>query len=56
MEIHFNTFKTKQSAMNSLELVGNTIKILIGFVLIFSSVILEQMASLAALKVFFKLN
>lgn len=56
MEIHFNIFKTKQSSLNTLEVFGNTIKILIGFVFMFSSVILEQMASLVALKVFLKLN
>ncbi len=56
MEIHFNIFKAKQSGINIIEMFGSVIKILLGFVVIFSSIIMEQTLSLVALKIFLKLN
>ena len=51
MEIHFNIFKTKQSAINIIETLGNIMKIFMGFVVMFSSIVLEQVLSLVVLKV-----
>ncbi len=56
MEIHFNIFKTKINGITGLEILGYLTKTVIGYIILFSSVIMEQVASLVALKLFLKLN
>lgn len=51
MEIHFNIFK-KKSGVTNLEMLSYLGKGILSFVVIFSSVITEQVASLVALKLF----
>ncbi len=55
MEIHFNIFK-KGYSLTWLEILTYFTKGIIAFVVIFSSIIAEQVASLAVLKLFLKLN
>ena len=51
MEIHFNIFK-KRSGVTSLEMISYLGKGILSFIVIFSSIIAEQVASLVALKLF----
>ena len=51
MEVHFNIFK-KRAGMTGLEFLGYIAKSVGAFIIIFSSIIAEQIASLASLKLF----
>ena len=51
MEIHFNIFK-KRSGVTSLEMISYLGKGILSFIVIFSSIIAEQVASLVVLKLF----
>ncbi|MBR6688452.1 MAG: hypothetical protein IKL68_00340 [Clostridia bacterium] len=55
MEVHFNIFK-KRAGMTGLEFLGYIAKSAGSFIIIFSSIIAEQMASLVALKLFLNMK
>lgn len=56
LEIHFNVFKTKNTTMTLLDILNCLTKLLVSFIVMISSVTLEQVASLVVLKLFLKLN
>lgn len=56
MEIHFNIFKTKMGNLGVTKTVGIISKVVICYILLFSSVVVEQIASLMALKLFLKIS
>ena len=56
MEIHFNIFKTRMNGITGVEILKYITKTAMLFVVMISSMIVEQVASLMALRLFFKLG